>query len=137
MSTSYTEQVEHLMAQYREQYEALQRTQRRLREISCTVTAPRQTVSVTAGHGGVITDVKFPTGAYKRMAPAELAAAVLSTITEAQDKAAAEAAEAVAPSLPPGVDARKLFTGDVDLQSLLSPEPQLNDAVRDVMNIRD
>ncbi|SDM81315.1 YbaB/EbfC family nucleoid-associated protein [Allokutzneria albata] len=137
MSASHTEQFEHLIARYREQYEALRETQQRLREISCTATAPRQAVSVTAGHGGVIKDVKFPTGAYKRMAPNELAAAVLGAITEAQNLATAEAAEAVAPSLPEGVDARRLFAGEVDLQTLLAPEPHLSDTVRDVLKIRD
>lgn len=137
MSTQHSEQLDQLIAQYRRQFAEVKDTQRRLREISCTATAPRQVVSVTAAHGGMVTDIKFPTGAYKRLAPAELASAVLKTITEAQEQARREAADVIAPSLPPGMDARKLFSGDFDVQSLLKPEPELQDVTRDVMNIRD
>ena len=137
MSTSNAEQFEQLVAQYREQHATLRESQRRLAEIACTATAPRRTVAVTAGHGGVIKDIKFPTGAYKRMAPAELAAAVLGAITEAQEQATAEAAVVMAPSLPAGVDAAELFSGRADLRSLLPSVPQLSDVVRDVMKIED
>ncbi|WP_168211407.1 YbaB/EbfC family nucleoid-associated protein [Actinosynnema sp. ALI-1.44] len=137
MTASHSEQLEHLMAEYRKQFAEVHETQRRLQEISCTVAAPRQTVAVTVGHGGVVKDIKFPTGAYKRMTPTELAGAVLKAITDAQQQATREAAEVIAPSLPPGVDAQKLFSGEIDIQSLLLPEPQLQDATRDAMNIRD
>jgi len=134
---SNSEQLEQLMAQYRKQFEELSEIQHKLREISCTVTAPRQAVTVTVGHGGAVTDIKFPTGAYKRMPPAELAKAVLKAITDAQQQVSREAAEVVAPSLPAGIDAQELFSGKADLQSLLSPEPELQDSVRDIMRMRD
>ncbi|MEV0056809.1 YbaB/EbfC family nucleoid-associated protein [Saccharopolyspora shandongensis] len=137
MSASHAEQLEQLLAQYQRQFAEVKETQRRLREISCTVTAPRRTVAVTVGHGGVVKDIEFPTGAYKRMAPADLASAVLKVIADAQQQARREAADLMAPSLPPGVDAQKLFSGDIDIQSLLKPEPELHEVTRDVMNIRD
>ncbi|MGI5499182.1 YbaB/EbfC family nucleoid-associated protein [Lentzea sp. CA-135723] len=107
------------MSRYREQFAELRETQRRLREISCTATSSRQVVSVTVGHGGVVRDVKFPSSAYKRLTPAELSAAVVKTITDAQQQAAREAAAVVAPTLPEGVDAEQMFTGDLDLQRVL------------------
>lgn len=137
MMDNHREELERLMAEYRERYDSLRETQRLLREISCTVTAPRQTVSVTAGHGGAIKEIKFPTGAYRRMAPAELAAAVLEAIGDAQKEAMRQAAEVMAPHMPKGFDAGKLFSGTMDLRSLMSPEPELHETVRDVMKIRD
>ncbi|MFI9005942.1 YbaB/EbfC family nucleoid-associated protein [Actinosynnema sp. NPDC053489] len=137
MTNPHSEQIEHLMAQYRRQFAELQETQRRLREISCTVTAPRQVVAVTAGHGGVVKDIKFPTGAFKRMTPGELASVLVKAIGDAQQQATREAAAVVAPTLPPGVDAEKLFSGGVDLQSALTPEPPpLQDITRDLMKMR-
>lgn len=136
MSSPQSEQIEQLREQYRRQFAELRDTQQRLAELSCTVTAPRQVVVVTVGHGGAVKDVRFPGAAHKRMAPAELASVVLKTIVDAQRQVAGQAAEVIAPTLPPGVDARKLMSGDVDLQSLLSPEPGVHDATRDAMNIR-
>ncbi|MCK2244234.1 MULTISPECIES: YbaB/EbfC family nucleoid-associated protein [unclassified Crossiella] len=124
MSTPRSEQVEQLYAQYRRQFDQVRETQRQLGEISCTVSAPRNTVSVTVGHGGVVKDISFPTGAYKNMAPRELAAALLDTLRKAQDQATHAAAELLAPSLPEGVDAHKLFSGKLDLQELMSAEPR-------------
>lgn len=136
MSSPHSDQIEELRTEFRRQFAELQDTQRRLGELSCTVTAPRQVVSVTVGHGGVVKDVKFPTGAYKRMAPTELAAALLKTITDAQQQIAGQAAEVIAPTLPPGLDARKLFSGDIDLQSVLAPMVEQREAVRGTMNTR-
>ncbi|WP_405060773.1 WXG100 family type VII secretion target [Kribbella sp. NBC_01505] len=115
MAAQHSDEVGFLEEQYRRQFAELHETQRRLREISCTATAPRQEVVVTAGHGGVVQEIKFPNGTYKRMAPAELASAVLKTITDAQQQASRAAADVIAPSLPPGVDAQKLFAGDPGL----------------------
>lgn len=55
-------------------------------ELFCTITTPRQTVSVTIGYGGFVKDVKCPTRAYRRMAPDELASAVPKAITDAQSQ---------------------------------------------------
>ncbi|MFD9698142.1 YbaB/EbfC family nucleoid-associated protein [Lentzea sp. NPDC059081] len=137
MSTPHSEQLEQLMSQYQRQMAEVKETQRKLREISCTATAPRRALTVTVTHGGAVSDIKFPSGAYKRMAPAELASVLLKTITEAQQLARQAAAEVVAPTLPPGMDAQKLFSGEVDIHSLLKPEPELQDVTRDVMDIRE
>ncbi|XVS67709.1 YbaB/EbfC family nucleoid-associated protein [Actinosynnema sp. CA-299493] len=133
MSTPHTEQLDQLLAQFQEQQRALVETQRKLREIRATATAPRNVVAVTVGHGGLVIDVKFPTAAYKRMPPAELSAALVSTITEAQRKAATEAAELIAPQLPPGMDAKAMFSGEMDLESFVMPESGLPESLRAAM----
>lgn len=123
----YDQQIEQTLAKYREQRAGLGELQRRLGEISCSATAPRQTVSVTVGHQGEVVDLKFPTGAYKRMAPSELAAAILSTIGEARSKALDEAAELLSPMLPSGMAARDIVAGKADLQAMMPVEPRVAD----------
>lgn len=137
MSNPHSEDYERLLAEYQGHYARIAETQRRLREICCTATAPRQVVAITVGHGGVVTEVAFPTGAYKRMPPLELSAAVLETITAARDLALSEAAEILAPSMPAGVNAHALLSGSMDLQSMLPKTPDISDATRDVLSIRD
>lgn len=112
--------VEKYQQEYDQQVAQLAQTRQSFQEISCTATAPRKAVSVTATFGGKITAISFPTGAYKRMAPAELTTAVLNTVQEAQRLAEEAAAKAMAPSLPEGVDAASLLRGEADLQELLT-----------------
>jgi hypothetical protein len=125
------------LAQYREQVARLGETQRRLGEIACTAVAPRQAVSVTVGHGGVVTAISFPTGAYKRMAPKELAAVLMDTVHAAREMAIDEAGEILAPSLPPGLNARAMLTGQVDLPSLLPTNPGMSEQSREILAARD
>ncbi|HEX7305451.1 YbaB/EbfC family nucleoid-associated protein [Lentzea sp.] len=132
MSSPKSEQIEELMEQYRRQFAEISETQRKLREISCTATAARQVVAVTAAHGGAVSDIRFPVGAYKRMAPSELAAVIVKTIAEAQGMARREAAVLIAPTLPPGMDAESLLSGEADLRTFLPPEPELLGTTRDI-----
>lgn len=123
MSSPYDQEIAELTAEYQRRREGLGEMQRRLQSISVTATSPRQVVQATVAHGGEVTELKFPTNAYRRMAPAELATAILTTITEARDKALNEAAELLAPMLPPGLNAREMFSGQTDLGTLMPEEP--------------
>ncbi|WP_367129241.1 YbaB/EbfC family nucleoid-associated protein [Saccharothrix sp. HUAS TT1] len=130
MSDQHTEHLEQLFAQLREQQRLMAETQQRLQEIQATVTAPRRVVSVTVGHGGRVTDVKFPTAAYKKMPPAELAGVLVDTIAEAQRKVGDEAAELLAPQMPAGLDAKAIFSGEFDAKSFVPPESGLPESLR-------
>lgn len=136
MSEPGSESMDLLMSRYREQFEELGRTQQRLREISVTVTAPRKSVAVTVGHGGFVSEVRFPTAAYKRMTPAELSSAITKAIADAQRQVASESAALVAPTLPAGFDAEQIFMGEGDFQSMFSNSPLTSDLTRDAFNSR-
>lgn len=131
MSANYDEQLEQTIAKYREQRDGLVELQRSLGTISCSATAPRQVVTVSVGHQGEITSLKFPTDAYKRMVPAELSEAILTTVNEARAKALDEAAKLLAPMLPEKFNAREIVEGKADLQSMMPPEPR---TAADVLN---
>lgn len=131
------DETKQLMQTYRQQWGKLQDVQAKMRELSCSATAPRRVVSVTVGYGGVVSDITFPTSAYKRMAPAELAGVILSTMQEAQEQARSEMADLVSPGFPSRLDVKALMKGDVDLQSLLPETPRPTKEVRDIMGMKD
>jgi hypothetical protein len=133
MSDPRSEKLDHLREEYRRKLGQVQETQRLLKEISCTVTSPRKEVSVTVAHGGVVKEVKFPTAAFKRMAPTELATLLTKTIADAQQAATRETAAVFAPTLPPGIDATRLFSGEVDLHEMLPEEPVFPEHLRDAI----
>ena len=123
MSAPLEQQLDEAMSHYRDQRAGALDYQRRLGEVAATATSPRRVVTVTVGGQGQVTDISFPTGAYKRMAPAELAAAIMSTLDEARDKALDQAADLLAPMLPPGLDARSVMRGTADIGAVLPAEP--------------
>jgi acyl-CoA reductase-like NAD-dependent aldehyde dehydrogenase len=101
MSASYQAVLDQTMAAFRRRRAALRAD---LDGVSGTATAPRQVVSVTVGPAGAITALRFPTNAYKSMAPAELAAVIMKTAEEARTLARDGLAELLGP-LPDGISA--------------------------------
>jgi DNA-binding protein YbaB len=127
----YEQQLEELTEQYRAAVTRANELQGMISEISATATAPREVVKVTVGARGEVRAVEFPTSAYKRMAPAELAATLMSTIDEANEKALAAYSDLMRPELPKGMDVVGLLKGTADGSALLPEEPAMLDAVRE------
>jgi DNA-binding protein YbaB len=99
---SMDEQIEQLVSQYREQRAKVGDVQRRIAEVSSTVTAPRQVVEVVVSGQGAVTAIRFPTGAYKRMPPKELADVLLAALSAARGRSVAAVAALMAEQLPAG-----------------------------------
>jgi YbaB/EbfC DNA-binding family len=89
----------------------------RLAGIAVSATAPRQVVTITVGQYGQIKDLCFPSAAYRGMAPADLAEALLSTLRRAQAQAREEVAIVLASVSPPHFDA-----SGADLTPLAEPD---------------
>lgn len=87
MSSPYDQQIEDLLEQYRRQRAEAVETRQRINGTTSTATAPRQAVKITVGAQGEVTAIEFPTGAYRRMAPKELADVLLTTIRQARSEA--------------------------------------------------
>ncbi|MEU3862028.1 YbaB/EbfC family nucleoid-associated protein [Streptomyces sp. NPDC028722] len=134
MSTPFDEQIEELRAGYQAQLAQVGELQRRMREVTGTATAKAQAMKVTVGPQGEVLSVEFPTGAYRNMAPKELADLVVSTVHEARGKATAALAEVMAPHLPDGIDAAQLLRGTADVAQLMPPEPAMPDGVREYVD---
>ncbi|MFC0547896.1 YbaB/EbfC family nucleoid-associated protein [Kutzneria chonburiensis] len=91
-----------------------------LASITSSVTSPRREVTATVGHVGELTEISFPTSAYKRMTPVELGAVIVRTVGAAREKSVTAAADVMAPMLPPSLSARDLMSGKVDADALFS-----------------
>jgi DNA-binding protein YbaB len=133
MSAFYDQQVEGLLAEYEKQRQQAIDTRQRINELTGTATAPRQTVKVTVSAQGEIQTIEFPTGAYRRMAPKELADALTDTINAARAKALEQVAELMSAQLPEGVNFADLLQGRVDPTVLLPDTPEMPDGVRDFL----
>lgn len=133
---SFDDRVERLFAEYEKQRTSVGDLQSRMRDISASATSARREVAITVGQNGVLTDIQFPTGAYKRLTPAELRAVILRTFAEAKDDVMEQAAEVLAPLLPDGVDARKMVRGEAGVDSFLPPEgPRMTSEVRSMLGL--
>ena len=129
-----TKELDHLLEEYRERRAAAGERQRRIQAISATAVAPRQAVKVTVGVQGDLTAIEFPTGAYKRMTPNELAEAIIGASREAKAKAMESCKELVAPMLPAGLNFLDLIQGKADLAQVLPAEPPMPDLVREYVD---
>jgi DNA-binding protein YbaB len=124
MSSSLQEQLELTLAEYRRKREDLRGVQKRIAEISASVTSPRNVVSVTVGQHGQVTGVQFPSTAYRSMAPAELAKVVFETVEKAQQKAREELTEMMEPMMPAGLSMRDLVAGKADIDKIFPDDPE-------------
>jgi DNA-binding protein YbaB len=128
---TFNEELDQLLEEYRKRRAEAGERQRKIQEISATAVAPRQTVKVTVGAQGEITALEFPTSAYKRMAPNELAEAILGAAREAKGKALEAYKELMTPMLPAGLNFLDLVQGKADLAAAIPAEPQMPDVVRE------
>lgn len=125
--------AEQALARYRELRRDARNIQERMREISGTAVSKRQTVKVTVDVHGAITALEFPTGAYKRMTPAELAEAIKATAQEAKAKALEDLNALMEPKLNTGLSFKELIQGKADLVAGLPEEPAMPDDVADYL----
>jgi DNA-binding protein YbaB len=131
--TDYDQMIDELTAEYRKRRAKTGELQRKLKEITATATAPRSVVKVSVGAQGDVRDIEFPTGAYKRMAPAELTAALLATIADAKQKALEMVRELMEPELPKGSKFIDIFTGKAEMPDALPDEPVMPDLVKEYL----
>jgi hypothetical protein len=82
-----------------------------------------------------MTDIRFPTGAHKRLAPADLTELIMTTYTEAKENVMQQAAATLAPMLPDGMDAQALVRGTAGTDAYLPKEPRMATSVREMLNL--
>ncbi|HYQ63790.1 YbaB/EbfC family nucleoid-associated protein [Actinophytocola sp.] len=125
MSSVDRTRVEALRQEYERQRDGLDELRRRMGELSVTAVSARREVSVTVGPQGTVTDLRFPTSAYRRLAPTELSTLLLRTIGEAREQVLDEAVEIMTPLLPPefSLDPRELLSGRVSVGRFEPSEP--------------
>jgi DNA-binding protein YbaB len=134
MSSQYDEAVEQLMADYHRQLDQLAEHQRRMSEITATATSQRRSVSVTLGAQGQLIELKFPTDAYRDMAPAELANVIAEVFAAARTQVLKQQRELMTANAPMGMDLSKMFGDNADLGKVLPRDPIMTDQVREYVD---
>ena len=124
-------QADELLAQYQARLAELGELRRKIAEISGTASSARQGVKITVNVQGEIIALEFPSGAYKRMPPAELSAEILATAQAAKAKAQEQFSRLVTPEIPLGSRLVGLAQGTADPTEFLGSEPPMPAAVRD------
>lgn len=129
--------LEEMFEEYQQERSRLTELHQQMKDISVTAVSPRQEVSVTFSHTAGLTDIKFSSNGYRRLAPQELSDLVMTTVREAREKARAQAAAVIGPVLPDGWDAQEVVAGRIGLDNLLpSDGPRLPAVVREHLDRR-
>ncbi|MEU7041788.1 YbaB/EbfC family nucleoid-associated protein [Streptomyces varsoviensis] len=131
MSTPYDQQIEDLLAEYRDAREQAVDTRRQINEIQATATAPRQVVKATVGAQGQVLALDFPTGAYRNMAPKDLSRVIRATLDQARAKALSQVMEVAVERLPEGMTPVDMVRGNFDPRDVMPKDIQLPDAVKE------
>jgi DNA-binding protein YbaB len=122
-------EAEEALARYRELRKDANDLQRQALAISGTAVSKRQSVKITVNVQGEITSIEFPTGAYKRMTPTELAEAIKATLQEAKASALDQLNGLMEPKMSLGLNFKELLQGAADLTAALPEEPFMADGV--------
>lgn len=93
-------QAEHLLAGLRERQAQIQQLQDQARQVTATARSRDGLVSVQVGAQGQLLDLRLDPGAYDRLSPQRLAAAVVELARAAAENAAGQTHEIMAPVLP-------------------------------------
>lgn len=123
MDSDFTNELGELFESLRQQQAVMAEAQVKVREVSATVTARKRALTVTVDAQGNVTELSFPTEAYRKMAPRELAALIQETFVKARQDVARQVAELMAPFIPDGVSLEDIAKGEMDWDSIVPPVP--------------
>lgn len=131
--SGYEQEIEQLLADYRKEREEADENRRRINAVTGTATSRRREVKVTVSARGEVTEVDFPTSAFRRMTPKELGELILTTIAEARAQALEQVDQLPFAKGLFGLKPSEMLTGDLDMDSLLPNDPHTSELVRDYL----
>jgi DNA-binding protein YbaB len=114
------DRIEQAYMQFEEQRKALADLPGRVAAVRRTAGPKSRAVSVTVDGSGEIVEIKFPTKAYRTMAPAEFSQVLIEAIKDAQAQARVAATAELQALLPAGMPLLDSLTGPVDIDALLN-----------------
>lgn len=106
------------ISELRQQQERLQAVSSRLRETKTKVKSKDGMITITVDSGGEISAIDFNTAKFRRMAPAELGAALVDAIRQARTQSREQALKAYRSFIPAGAGLDGLFEGKSDVGSI-------------------
>jgi DNA-binding protein YbaB len=105
-------------AELRRQQERLQEVRSRLEEGKTKVTSKDGMITVTLDSRGSVASIAFNTAKFRRMAPAELGAALVQVIQQAQTQAQEQVMSAYRSLMPRGLGLDDLMSGKSDFSKM-------------------
>src|ERR671924_397776 len=114
MSNPLQDKIDQALADFERSREAITAIQDELADSTTTVTAKNRAVQITVDGHGEVTEITFPTKAYRRMAPAELGSLLVETLSEAREEAVERATNLVRTSLPNSAPLFETLGGSTD-----------------------
>lgn len=113
--TNHRDEVEQLLADYRNSRAQLATVHRTLLSITESASSPDGLVTATVNSSGVLCALVIGDDAYRRYRPAELADAVVRACRQAAAQAGERARQTLAPVLPAGAEPAAVLAGTADL----------------------
>jgi DNA-binding protein YbaB len=108
------------MAELQRTQERLQSVRTRLRKKPTKITSKDGMITVTLDERGEVTSIAFNTAKFRRMAPAELGAALVQVISQARAEGRSQVISAYRPFLPEGMDLEKIMSGKLSMDGMLA-----------------
>jgi DNA-binding protein YbaB len=124
MSAQPHESFQEAVGELRRSQERLQTLRGEMQKQATKVTSKDGMVTVTLDGRSEVTSIAFNTAKFRRMAPAELSAVLVETISRARSEGRARAIDAYRPMFPKGMDLDAVMTGKFNMDKMF------DDAVR-------
>jgi DNA-binding protein YbaB len=100
--------------------ERLTALQQQLQESTYSATDRNRALTVEVNSTGELTDVRFISNAYRKMAPAELGRLLVDTTRDARAKALASMLTGLTGLMPAGLPIEQILTGDTPLDEIVA-----------------
>jgi DNA-binding protein YbaB len=120
-------EVEALMDGYDVATRRIADAQRQMREVAGKAESSDRTVKVTVGPQGKLTGLELDQRAYRKLAPAKLAALILELTEQAAADVTEQMKKLLGPLLPAGLPVERLLSGEAgpeEINPILSPNPE-------------
>ncbi|MGH3715660.1 MAG: YbaB/EbfC family nucleoid-associated protein [Micromonosporaceae bacterium] len=125
MSNPLQDKIEQAYADFERTQAAITTIQDELADGSTTVTSKNRAVQVTVDGHGDVSEIKFPTKAYRTMAPAELGSLLVTTLGEARREAVERATQLMRTTLPDTAPLLQAFGGSADFETVMEELAQM------------
>jgi len=118
MSYDMNDDIQQATEELRHQQELLRALRAKVRETQIKVRSPDGLITVTLDGQGEVSSIAFNSAKFRRMAPAELGAALVQAIKRARTESRQQMFRAYSPFLPKGMDLFADRDGTADLDRL-------------------
>ncbi|HYY88409.1 MAG TPA: YbaB/EbfC family nucleoid-associated protein [Chloroflexota bacterium] len=125
MSDPLQDKIEQAFADFERTQAAITTIQDELAEGATTVTSKNRAVQVTVDGHGDVSEIKFPTKAYRTMAPAELGSLLVTTLSEARRQAVEHATNLMRTTLPDTAPLLRALGGSDDFETVMEDLAQM------------